>query len=273
MKHFAVLFIVLLMTGASYGQVQNGGFEEWTDGNPDGWLTYNIPGFLTLVERSNSHYEGNFSARMLTTPQVPGSILMQNLGAMRAEDQVAVSFYYSALSAGGLGGIAVVGYVEDQAVDGTEGSLEPMGNAWMQYSNHWSPQVHEFDSLVVTIILSDTSAQPSAKSVLLDNFATSGLTPLSVESSDEILPLSHSLVSIYPNPFNGNATIRFDTNSRNARLSLIDPMGRLVGVLPVASSGQVSWNQIAGSSLPAGRYQIMLNADGKSSALPAVYLK
>lgn len=40
------LLAILLLALGGQAQVPNGGFEDWTAGNPNGWLTPNVPGFL-----------------------------------------------------------------------------------------------------------------------------------------------------------------------------------------------------------------------------------
>ena len=58
------LFIFFFIVQCSYAQIPNGGFENWTGGNPDGWTTNNVTGYLELVTQSNDAHSGSSSAKM-----------------------------------------------------------------------------------------------------------------------------------------------------------------------------------------------------------------
>ena len=49
MKLFTVLlaltFIVLFQNDAFSQEIPNAGFENWTDGDPDGWITFDFSSF------------------------------------------------------------------------------------------------------------------------------------------------------------------------------------------------------------------------------------
>jgi len=99
---------------------------------------------------------------------------------------------------------------------------------------------------------------------------------LRVEDDLAIKVSGFGLLSAYPNPFNSDATIRYTAPAGNAVLSVFDVTGRLAGQMNlnlVNGIGVVKWSSVVGKTLPAGRYTIMLNADGKSSTTSAIYLK
>jgi hypothetical protein len=56
------LFALLIATILSAQNVPNGGFENWTDGEPDDWATVNIPG-SEVITQSNDAFSGSFSVR------------------------------------------------------------------------------------------------------------------------------------------------------------------------------------------------------------------
>ncbi len=275
MKRFASLFLALSFAGAAYGQLQNGGFEEWTAGNPNNWLTPNIPNIMILVEEvTHTHYEGHSSARLSVTRAIPGSFVMQSTGRINVEDRVTLELYYAVMTDSLIGTASIAGYLDGEARDIGGGEYRPAGDNFNRMAVNWSPQLDAFDSLLITIAVGNAGVLPRDGSVLIDGAVLTGVSQVSVREDRAISPPnSPNLISIYPNPFNSDAAIRFDAGARNATLSLIDPSGRMVGMLPAGPSGKVLWSQFAGRTLPAGRYTIVLSANGKSSALAAVYLK
>jgi len=94
-----------------------------------------------------------------------------------------------------------------------------------------------------------------------------GLTPISVGKEPAQAPLTFDLASVYPNPFNGVATIRFSLPaSGDIRLAVYDLMGAELAVLAkgTLSAGEHSV-MIESKDFPAGIYAARLMS-GKSVA-------
>ena len=71
-------------------------------------------------------------------------------------------------------------------------------------------------------------------------------------------------------PFNSSLTINIVGNNIR-QLTIFDPAGRRVGILPVPSDKRaLSWQPV---NLPAGSYFIQANASFESSVTRIVYLK
>ena len=64
MKTFSVLLVLVLLcaTFLSAQNVPNGGFEDWTDGEPDEWTTSNVGSILTITRSDDSH-SGTYAVR------------------------------------------------------------------------------------------------------------------------------------------------------------------------------------------------------------------
>ncbi len=61
-----MIFLTLLaapLLACGQNPVLNGGFENWTSGEPDGWTTSNIPGFATTISQGTPPYNGLYAAR------------------------------------------------------------------------------------------------------------------------------------------------------------------------------------------------------------------
>jgi len=93
-------------------------------------------------------------------------------------------------------------------------------------------------------------------------------------------PPASSLLRTYPNPFNPEATIRFDLHREGVvTLRAFDVHGRLVRTLidgfVAAGPREVRWDgrDDAGRSLPSGSYFLRLSAGGESRAKIITLLK
>jgi hypothetical protein len=101
------------------------------------------------------------------------------------------------------------------------------------------------------------------------------------EVGDEIeTPETHTLLSVYPNPFNAEAQIQFELpHSGFVRLSIYDNQGRavrqLLNVDLSAGSHQLTWNtrDDSGADLPSGVYLATLFHDGGRDTRKILLLK
>src|SRR4051812_246604 len=62
-KILTLLSIHLLVILQLCAQVPNGGFENWTGGNPDNWRTTNQTGVVTPVTAVSPSHSGNFALK------------------------------------------------------------------------------------------------------------------------------------------------------------------------------------------------------------------
>ena len=58
------LLYFLLLVPLTFSQIPNHSFENWTNGNPDNWMTNNITGYVEPVTQSNDAHSGNYSVKM-----------------------------------------------------------------------------------------------------------------------------------------------------------------------------------------------------------------
>jgi len=59
----SVFIIALTGTLELCAQVPNGGFENWTSGNPDSWLVNNVVGFGVPVTQVTPSYSGSYALK------------------------------------------------------------------------------------------------------------------------------------------------------------------------------------------------------------------
>src|SRR5262245_33366186 len=74
-KNLLLMLLLAGFLGTSYAQnVPNGGFEAWTAGEPDSWLTSNIPTFATPVTQETPPYAGTFAVRGTVVTSIAGPV-------------------------------------------------------------------------------------------------------------------------------------------------------------------------------------------------------
>ena len=64
MKKFTLIFLFILSAAICAAQnVPNGGFEDWTDGEPNDWTTSNVTGFASVTQEDPGN-SGSYALRM-----------------------------------------------------------------------------------------------------------------------------------------------------------------------------------------------------------------
>ena len=61
---FAISFIALFQINSFSQEIPNAGFENWTNGEPDGWFTDNVTGFAAPVTQSSQSHSGSSAAKL-----------------------------------------------------------------------------------------------------------------------------------------------------------------------------------------------------------------
>ncbi|MBZ0263600.1 SMP-30/gluconolactonase/LRE family protein [bacterium] len=105
------------------------------------------------------------------------------------------------------------------------------------------------------------------------------VTEVSVESgSKKTLPLKETILSCYPNPFNGTLTIRYtETNNPPSEIRIVDVLGRSIGgVIEEVAAGNWEWQtHVTGNNpLASGIYFVVVeNVLGKTYTNSVFLLK
>ncbi len=97
------------------------------------------------------------------------------------------------------------------------------------------------------------------------NYQTDSFWAIELEESETAMPESFGLESVYPNPFNSQAQVRFALlKSGQVDLALYDLSGRLVNRL-VSGVRQAGFHTatVNGIGLPSGMYIVQLKAEGQ----------
>lgn len=271
MRHllFFCVSLSLVFTQIILAQVPNGGFEQWTNGEPDGWFTNNFPqlSLVTVTQSSDAHngtsslkgeaisYNSNVFYSLF------GSGVLGGKGFPISERYANVSGFYKLNAIGGdLFNVVAVMFKNGQGIGVGGLQFQAAANYInfslpIYYSNGQVP-----DSCQISITLgNDTASVHVGTNFYVDDITLQG-TATSVEETSQIK--SYKLYQNYPNPFNPSTTISYQIPSNGfVSLKIYNTLGKEVETLvnKMQSAGNYSVNFDAdnsanGTSLASGVY-------------------
>jgi len=141
-NRFAYLALALLVASVALAQIPNPGFENWTNGEPDGWATSNFLTWITITQSTTAH-SGSSSARGAVISIGTG---LPNLnptmqtgpggrGFPLTTRYTTLSGYYQYTSAGGDKFAVNVAFEGVDGSDAAVGAVElPAASSWTQFS-------------------------------------------------------------------------------------------------------------------------------------------
>jgi hypothetical protein len=257
-----LITICLAALSISSAQMPNAGFENWTAGNPEGWITDNAVSLIPITQSSDAH--SGTSAMQGTTI----SFLTIGYPPM-AYAEFAISARHSALNGwykfSPVGGdtlkIHIVLYKNEEAFaygffyTGESASNYTQFTAPITYLTSDVP-----DSAFIEISITSPGTIYNVGSTFkIDDLALDPATD--VQKSFSANPAGFALSQNYPNPFNPSTTIRYALpNQSRVRLQVFNMLGQLVTELvnteQSAGYQSVIWN----ANVPSGMYFYRIEA-------------
>jgi hypothetical protein len=284
MKKFSIvtkyMLALLIIPVFLFAQIPNPGFEQWTAGYPDGWLTNNNPAIGNPITQSGTSHSGSSAAKGAVLGVIGGAYppILSSMTFPISQRYSTFSGYYQFAPVGGdIFYISILLFnnqnliAEGNLAIGSSAAAYTQFNAGIQYFSTETP-----DTAIIQFGISDSVATPDVGSAfLVDDLQLSGLVAIP-EPVDLTVPWEFALAQNFPNPFNPETTIKFSLpESREVSLIIYNSLGQEVARLVDGrelTAGKYSMNWNAGD-LPSGIYFYRLTAGQFSQMRKMVLMK
>jgi hypothetical protein len=260
-KIFCFLIILFAASNWSNAQILNSGFEQWTDGDPDGWYTNND--FTTTITPSGDHHSGTYSVKgevIVTSAlgvKIPIFPFMQSISGITSRGRYnSLSGYYKFSPNNDSIYIRVQMLKDGQIIGYGDLTIQDEQTGFVEFQVNINYQYNEVpDTSIISVGLEDlpgTGGDYSGSYFLLDDLSFSN-EATGVERQVRKNPNSFYLAQNYPNPFNPSTKISYSLSKRgHVTLSVYNLLGQKVV-------------DLIDEEKPAGRYEIDFNAGNLSS--------
>ena len=256
---YTILLVVLISFSFIRSQVPNGGFENWTAGEPDFWTTNNSDPYFTITQ-SNSSHSGSSALKGECIPFVPPFLpVMGPVGICDGDtdEGFPIEFRFNSLKGfykfnpqGGDQIYISLLLIADTTAIGVGAVLL---NSAASYTEFGIPITYINASTPNKCIISFQILNPVGgvnvtlgSEMYLDDLELSMDMVSDVEN--EFQPLVFQLEQNYPNPFNPSTKISYTIPQQgNVTLKVYDLLGNEVATL-------------INEEKPAGSYEVEFNA-------------
>jgi hypothetical protein len=258
-------FLIILFNANTWlsAQALNGGFEQWTDGNPDGWFTNN--NFTTTITQSTENHSGTYSVKgevIITSAlgvDIPIFPFLQSITGITQRGRYnTLSGYYKFFPKNDSMYISIQMLKNNQIIGYGNLTLQNEQSSFTEFQvniNYYNNDIA--DTAIITFGLEDlpgTGGDYSGSYFLLDDLTFSN-EATDVEQQNGINPNIFYLAQNYPNPFNPSTKIVYSLPKSNfVTLNVYNLLGKKVAVL-------VNENK------HAGNYEAVFNADNLPSGI------
>ena len=263
---YTILLVVLISFSFIRSQVPNGGFENWTTGEPDFWTTNNSDPYFTVTQ-SNSTHSGSSALKGECIPFVPPFLpVMGPVGICDGDtdEGFPIEFRFNSLKGfykfnpqGGDQIYISLLLIADTTAIGVGAILL---NSAASYTEFGIPITYIDASTPNKCIISFQILNPVGgvnvalgSEMYLDDLELSMDIVSDVEN--EFQPLAFQLEQNYPNPFNPSTKISYSIPQEgDVTLKIYDVLGNEVATL-------------VNEEKPAGVYEVEFNAGNLSSGI------
>ena len=286
-NNLLAIFIVLSIVSFTQAQIPNAGFENWTGGEPDGWITSNIPSFITNVTQTAESHSGSSAAKL-----VVGSFLTIPYGGAiySGSDQDGTSGFPVSQQHGSLRGYykltsspskildIIIYFTKGDSLIGFGATL--LGGDVPTYTEFVVPVVYYHpteipDTAIINITYLDTAeVWTVGGGAFIDDLSFGGFVYVKeIVSSHN--PTSYELIQNYPNPFNPSTKIEYSIPEESfVELKVYNLIGQEIAVLvnqyQKAGTYRAHFNA---TGMQSGIYIAKLNAYGFTRSVKMTLLK
>ncbi len=275
-RFLLALALVLLVPAAVRAQIPNSGFENWTSGDPDNWVTSNVPSFATPVSQSSAAHGGASAVRgtvvlfysLLMAPVLQSGPGGHGFGC--TSRPTSIDGYYQFHSVGGdrfgVNTILYKGVVAGTVIANAASANATEVAGWTHFSVPFSyvSSANPDTCIIQIMIVGPVTGNDYhvGSYFLLDDLSFGGAT--GVDGPPASQPTATAFLENAPNPFASTTTVAFTlARSSSVTLQVFDMQGRMVATLlegPMdAGQHQASWDA---SQQPSGLYWCRLTSGG-----------
>jgi hypothetical protein len=248
--------------------VPNGGFENWTTGNPNNWLVNNFPGFAVPVTQATPPYSGTYGARgeVLNAGGSPYSPLLASTDASGngfpvSQSYATFSFYYK-MNVSGTAAFEAIASFYDAGNNYVGGGGQMLTGAAASYTQASFPIAYIGSNPVECIILfsivdSVTTNPPVGDFFVVDAVSLSGVTGLPQAIG------AHARATVYPNPADGSVFVSLpESYNGSALVAAHDNLGRRVAASNAEFVSGASQEPVLDcAAWPPGVYTVRIEAN------------
>ena len=286
----AILFVFALsLVSNAQDSIPNASFEQWTAGDPDGWLTSNVDPFFNVTQNASAH-SGSFAAHGVVAEILPGINLPPYLipatagvpGIPITERWASVrGFYKMNPDSGDKFSVNVI-FIKDTTVIAAGGFVD--SNTVLNYTEFVVNMVYFTSDVPDTAVITITMFGPNGPDIhagsvmVVDDISLSGVATKAEERAEQ-RPRDFGLQN-YPNPFNPSTTISYFLPEKSpVKLQIFNLLGQPVRILTEgeqpAGSHSVVWDgrDENGSPLSSGIYFYRLQSRTYSAVNRMLLLK
>jgi len=284
------MILVAIFTNTSFAQnpIPNPGFENWTAGYPDQWVTADVPNVYTTITQSNIRHSGNYAVKGMVTNyaqvNVPPLLTAGSSLIEISQNYTRLTGYYQ-MDNKGEDAMYVEVFLYDTQPNLVAGGIAELAATNGGYQMFTVDLEYVFGNqntaaaayILFTIGTSSTASGEDitlGSSFLVDDLAfdmASSVGDQRVNSTPYIFTLAQN----YPNPFNPSTTIVFSLpSSGKTLLTVYNNLGQMVERLIdedlAEGVHQVTFNA---SNLPSGTYFYKLEAGSRSTVKRMMLVK
>ena len=281
-----ISLFLFTMTLTLSAQIPNAGFEQWTAGNPDGWVTTNIFGLGTPITQVAPAHSGASAVRgeVITTAfndTLPPLLIGGNIGQgfpISNRYGSLTGFHKFSPSGGDELIVVVLLYSNGSGIGEGAINISAANSAFSQFTvpiDYYTTDIPDEAIIEITIVdpTSSIIAHPGSY-FILDDLEFSLATDIQ-EGFASGVPVEFQLEQNYPNPFNPVTQIRYGL-PRDAEVTLViyNQLGQKVATLmegrQTAGYHTVSFDA---AQLPSGPYFYQIQAGTYQKVMKMMLLK
>lgn len=266
-----LIVLCLLPFANLLAQVPNGGFENWTTGNPDNWFCNNVPTLVTPITQATPPYSGTYGVRgevvlYSGSPYSPllSSVDMSFNGFPISQSYANFSFYYKLNITGTARMEASITFYDaggnwvasgGNFLTGTVNSYT-LASFPMNYGSANAPV-----EAIIIFAIQDTVATdpPVGNYFIVDDVTLSGVAGIEDNAT------GNYFAAAFPNPAKDFVSITLrDAVSGNAEIAVYDLLGNVVKKFSsVMNAGTRFEQKFSVADLPAGIYPVRITSGKK----------